>query len=219
MFAPEFLEEIRQRKHEMAIHDLNHDGHLYKSKASSSWRGPRKSMHTAENLRRKDFVRAVLYRKQVWYDELKFAYDMSVPNVAHLDPQRGGCCTVMPYFIGDILEIPVTTIQDYTLFNILSDFSTRIWKQQTEIIAGKYGLMSFIVHPDYVIEARTRAIYQELLRHLVDLRERRVCLGDDSRRSESMVEAKSTDAARLDSRRLGDREFERWSGTDCLCKS
>ncbi len=59
---------------------------------------------------------------------------MSVPNVAHLDPQRGGCCTVMPYFIGDILEIPVTTIQDYTLFNILNDFSTRIWKEQTAII-------------------------------------------------------------------------------------
>lgn len=44
------------------------------------------------------------YRNLKWLDELGFRYDMSVPNVAHLNPQRGGCCTVMPYFIGDTLE-------------------------------------------------------------------------------------------------------------------
>ncbi len=169
--SAEFINAIRQRKHELAIHDLNHDGHLYKSKVQFVERAAKINAYGKE-YNAEGFRGAVLYRKQVWYDELKFAYDMSVPNVAHLDPQRGGCCTVMPYFIGNILEIPVTTIQDYTLFNILSDFSTRIWKQQTKIIAGKCGLMSFIVHPDYVIEARTRAIYQELLQHLVDLREK-----------------------------------------------
>src|SRR5207249_4000541 len=69
------------------------------------------------------FRAAVLYRKQSWFSALDFAYDMSVPNVAHLDPQRGGCCTVMPYFVGKILELPVTTTQDYTLFHILNDYS------------------------------------------------------------------------------------------------
>ncbi|MGA8088019.1 MAG: hypothetical protein WCA10_11980 [Terracidiphilus sp.] len=169
---PEFLEEIRQRRHEIAIHDLNHDGHLYKSRQQFVERAVKINAYGRE-YKTEGFRAAVLYRKQVWYDELKFAYDMSVPNVAHLDPQRGGCCTVMPYFIGNILELPVTTIQDYTLFNILNDFSTAIWMQQTEIIAHKFGLMSFIIHPDYVIEARKRAIYEELLRHLVDLREKK----------------------------------------------
>ena len=37
-----------------------------------------------------------MYRNQDWYDVFEFSYDMSVPNVAHLDPMRGGCCTVMP---------------------------------------------------------------------------------------------------------------------------
>jgi hypothetical protein len=168
----EFLEVIRQRRHELAIHDLNHDGHLYKSRQQFVERAVKINAYGRE-FKTDGFRAAVLYRKQVWYDELKFAYDMSVPNVAHLDPQRGGCCTVMPYFIGDILELPVTTIQDYTLFNILNDFSTDIWRRQTEIIASKFGLMSFIIHPDYVIEARKRAIYEELLRHLVDLREKK----------------------------------------------
>ena len=72
----------------------------------------------------------MLYRKQSWFDALDFAYDMSVPNVAHLDPQRGGCCTVMPYFIGDMLELPVTMTQDYMMFHILKDYSIGLWKQQ-----------------------------------------------------------------------------------------
>jgi len=46
--------------------------------------------------------------------------NMSVPNVGHLDAQLGGCCTVMPFYIGDILELPLTTTQDYSLFNILN---------------------------------------------------------------------------------------------------
>ena len=96
---------------------------------------------------------------------------MSVPNVAHLDPQRGGCCTVMPYFLGNILELPVTTTQDYTLFRILNDYSIALWKQQIEVIMEKHGLISFIAHPDYVAASRERSVYEALLRHLVSLRE------------------------------------------------
>jgi hypothetical protein len=95
---------------------------------------------------------------------------MSVPNVAHLDPQRGGCCTVMPYFLNEILEIPVTTVQDYSLFNILRDYSISLWKQQTKIVMEKHGCMSFIVHPDYVQHPRQLSVYKELLKYLNQLR-------------------------------------------------
>ena len=91
---------------------------------------------------------------------------MSVPNVAHVDPQRGGCCTVMPYFVGDILEIPVTTTQDYALFHLLDEYSLDLWKAQTELIMEKNGLVSFIVHPDYVIDQKPQRIYRELLSFL-----------------------------------------------------
>jgi hypothetical protein len=168
--SPDFLEEIRQRGHEVAVHDLNHDGHLYKSKEQFVERAAKINDY-GKKYRTEGFRAGVLYRKQVWYEELHFAYDMSVPNVAHLDPQRGGCCTVMPYFIGDILEIPVTTVQDYTLFNILGDYSTKIWREQTRIICERSGLMSFIIHPDYVIKDHERAVFEELLHHIVDLSE------------------------------------------------
>ena len=77
----------------------------------------------------------------------------------------------MPFFIGKILELPVTTTQDYTLFNILQDYSIDLWKQQSELIMQKHGLMSFIVHPDYIISSREQGIYNQLLCHLAQLRE------------------------------------------------
>jgi hypothetical protein len=98
---------------------------------------------------------------------------MSIPNVAPMDPQRGGCCTVRPYFIGKILEIPLTTVQDYTLFYILQERTIDLWKQQIEMILAKNGLVSFIVHPDYIQESDTLAVYRQLLAHLAELREQK----------------------------------------------
>lgn len=166
---PEFLSSIRDRGFEVVVHDLNHDGHLYKTREQFLERAARINAY-GKKYSAEGFRAGILYRKQVWYDALDFAYDMSVPNVAHLDPQRGGCCTVMPYFIGNILELPVTTTQDYTLFNILGEFSTDLWKRQIELIMENYGLMSFIAHPDYIMGTRELGIYEELLGHLAHLR-------------------------------------------------
>ena len=116
------------------------------------------------------FRAAVRYRRLDGYDAYDFSYDMSVPNVGHLDPQRGGCCTVMPYFIGNVLELPVTTTQDYTLFNIFSDYSLDLWQRQIQLITEKHGLVSFNAHPDYVLKKRARETYAGLLAHLSQLR-------------------------------------------------
>jgi len=94
---------------------------------------------------------------------------MSIPNVAHLDPQRGGCCTVMPYFIGNILELPVTTTQDYVLFYLLGERSIELWRKQIELILDMNGFVSFIVHPDYVMHDEVRSIYKELLNYVREL--------------------------------------------------
>jgi hypothetical protein len=103
---------------------------------------------------------------------------MSIPNVAHLDAQHGGCCTVMPYFIGDILELPVTTSQDYMLFHLLNQRSIDLWKAQIDLILGKSGMASFIIHPDYVMEPDTKPVYQALLGYLRNLRkEKQIWLG------------------------------------------
>jgi hypothetical protein len=168
----DFLKSIRQRGFEIVVHDLNHDGRLFSNREQFLERVA--SIHAyKEQFGAIGFRAAVLYRKQSWFGGLDFAYDMSVPNVAHLDPQRGGCCTVMPYFVEKILELPVTTTQDYTLFHILNDYSINLWQKQIDLIMEKHGLISFIVHPDYIGAERERNIYQALLNHLANLRKER----------------------------------------------
>lgn len=163
------LEGIRNRGFEVNVHDLNHDGHLFQNQ-EEFLRRVAKINHYLEAYGACGFRAAVMYRNQEWYEALEAAYDMSVPNAAHLDPQRGGCCTVMPYFIGNLVELPVTTTQDYGLFNILGRYDIELWKEQIDLVKAKHGLISFIVHPDYVIENRARTTYVNLLQYLANLR-------------------------------------------------
>jgi hypothetical protein len=166
---PGFLEDIRSRGFEVNVQDLNHDGKLFLDRTEFE-RRVKKINRYAKEYQAVGFRSAVLYRNEQWFDMLEFEYDSSVPNVAHLDPQRGGCCTVMPYFIGGLLELPVTTTQDHSLFNILSDFTMNLWRQQTDLILQQNGLMNFIVHPDYVLGKRALDAYKNLLGLLAELR-------------------------------------------------
>jgi hypothetical protein len=166
------LDTIRDRGFELNVHDLNHDGHLMERKEEFLRRAKQINRYGKE-FGARGFRSAMLHRNLDWSDALDFSYDMSVPNVAHLDPQRGGCCTVFPFFNGKLLELPVTMIQDYTLFHILEDYSISIWKQQIEMITQRHGLMNFIIHPDYITKPRERGVYESLLEHLSCLRQER----------------------------------------------
>ncbi len=164
--VPESLvSEIRSRAFEFNIHDLNHDGHLFEEK-TEFLRRAKKINEYVKKYGARGFRAGAMYRNQDWYDAFEFSYDMSVPNVAHFEPQRGGCCTVMPYFIGKILELPLTATQDYSIFHILNNYSIDLWKEQVDRIRRRNGLISFITHPDYLVERRARAVYESLLDHL-----------------------------------------------------
>jgi hypothetical protein len=164
-----YWNEIRSRGFEFNVHDFNHDGYLFHDKIEFARRA-KLINHYAAKYGSRGFRAGAMYRNLDWFDAFEFSYDMSVPNVAHLEPQRGGCCTVMPYFVGKILEIPLTTSQDYSVFNILEDYSIGLWKKQISMILQRNGLMSFLSHPDYLIDAKPRQVYESLLAHL-----RKVC--------------------------------------------
>jgi hypothetical protein len=168
----ELITRIRERGFETNIHDLDHDGRLYEHVELFQQRA-RKINEYARKYGMKGFRAGAMHRNQEWFDMLDFQYDMSIPTVSHLEPQGGGCCTVTPYFVGKVLELPLTTVQDHGLFFILGERSIDLWRHQIEIISGHHGLISFIVHPDYIIRERERSIYSELLQYLSHLREER----------------------------------------------
>jgi len=163
-----FLGDIRGRGHEINVHDLNHDGNLFRDRRLFLKRVKAVNEY-GRRWGAKGFRSAILYRDLDWYDELEFEYDMSVPNVGNLEAQRGGCCTVFPYFVGEILELPLTTTQDYSLFYILREQRIDLWKTQAAGILEKHGLLSFITHPDYLLDRRAQSLYRNLLDFLSEL--------------------------------------------------
>jgi hypothetical protein len=161
----EYVQEIRNRGFEFNIHDLNHDGHLYQERGEFLRRA-KKINEYGHRYNAVGFRAGAMYRNLDWYDAYQFSYDMSVPNVAHLEPKRGGCCTVFPFFVGNIVELPLTTSQDYSVFQILNDYSIDVWKQQLDLIRQRNGLMSFLAHPDYLVSRDARKVYESLLDYL-----------------------------------------------------
>jgi peptidoglycan/xylan/chitin deacetylase (PgdA/CDA1 family) len=167
-----FLDTIRGRGFEINVHGLDHDGNLFQDRATFIERAKRINEY-AVVFGARGFRSPTMYRNVDWLQDLNFSYDMSVPNVARLEPQHGGCCTVMPYFLpGNMLELPLTTTQDYTIFNVLNDYSTTLWKQQIDVIVRSHGLVSLIVHPDYVFSHRAQEVYRQLLEDVRTLQSR-----------------------------------------------
>ena len=167
-----YADEIRGRGCEANLHDLNHDGRLFRNRRQFLERARRIN----EYVRRygsNGFRSGAMYRQQQWFDAFEFSYDMSVPNAAHLEPQRGGCCTVMPYFVGNILELPLTTTQDYSLFFILETYSAALWRDEVDAICERNGLVSIVTHPDYLTGPAERSVYTELLEYVAQLRDTR----------------------------------------------
>ena len=160
-----FLCSIRDRGFEINVHDFNHDGDLFRHRDEFLRRVARINAYGAK-FQALGYRSGALYRNLDWYDSFDYSYDMSVPTVGHLDPQSGGCCTTKPYFIGKILEIPVVATQDYTLFHILRQYSMELWEREIQLILDQNGLISFIVHPDYLLEKRARDVYIALLDRL-----------------------------------------------------
>src|SRR5262249_12711560 len=165
------VESVRKRGFEVNLHDLNHDGYLFHNRRQFLQRAARINQYTRA-LERRGFRSGAMYREQQWFEALEFSYDMSVPNVAHLDPQRGGCCTIIPYCVGTRLEFVLTHRHECPLCDFVGVCWIRLGRQQSDVIRAANGFISFIPHPDCSLETRARSVYSHLLAHLQGLRDR-----------------------------------------------
>jgi hypothetical protein len=100
--------------------------------------------------------------------ELPVDYDSSFPDSDPFEPQPGGCCSIMPFFFGDVVELPITLTQDHTVFEILRSPGIELWRRKTEWLKANHGLVNIIVHPDYVVEQRNLDRYEAFLAYLAE---------------------------------------------------
>jgi hypothetical protein len=162
---------------EVGVHDLHHDGTLYRSKAEFSTGASRINEHL-ERWQAVGFRSAFMFHNLEWLKELKVLYDASTFDTDPFEPQPDGANTIFPFWVGrsdgtGYVELPYTLPQDSTLYLILGEKTNDIWKRKLDWVARHGGLALVNVHPDYTAfgERVGRAefpvsLYEEFLVHV-----------------------------------------------------
>lgn len=159
------FDHIRACGGEIGLHAIKHDCKLFESRESFEADLPKIHRY----LRDWDavgFRSPATHRNADWMPELGCLYDSSFPDTDPFEPQSGGCCSILPFFLGDLVELPITLVQDHTLWEILQAGSIDLWTGKSDWIAQNHGLVNLITHPDYLDTPARLAQYEEFLVYL-----------------------------------------------------
>jgi len=142
---------------EVGVHDLRHDGHLYESRNAFNQNAQRIN-HYLRDWRAVGFRSGFMLRQLQWLHDLDVLYDASTFDTDPFEPQPEGSRTIFPFYVKappgvrrpGYVELPYTLPQDSTLFLLLRERNTKIWKRKLDWIAANGGLALVNIHPDYV---------------------------------------------------------------------
>jgi len=163
------FEHLRSAGCEVGLHGITHDGKLFQSRARFEADLPR--IHA----RMRDwqvcgFRSPATHRRAEWMHELGCLYDSSFPDTDPFEPQSGGCCSILPFMLGDVVELPITLVQDHTLLEILRQTTPELWVLKSEWVIEHHGLINLITHPDYLDSPRRLELYDRFLGFLAGTR-------------------------------------------------
>ncbi len=164
---PEVVDAILKSGGEIGLHGLHHDGRLFESRERFERQLPALRRHLRE-WGADGFRSPGAHRHAAWMPEIGSSYDSSFHDTDPFDAQPGGCCSILPYFLGSLVELPMTLPHDFTLFELLREPDIRVWREKAAWIARHGGLVNVLVHPDYALTERLRH-YDELLGFLAGL--------------------------------------------------
>jgi peptidoglycan/xylan/chitin deacetylase (PgdA/CDA1 family) len=166
---PGLVRELTSRGFEIGVHGLRHDRSLFASRKSFEEQQERLGKLIAR-FEARGFRSPATHRVVRWLGELPVDYDCSVPHSDPFEPQPGGCCSLWPFFIGRVVELPYTLPQDHSLFTLLGHRTPQLWIEQAHRIEAEYGLIQCVTHPDpgYLGDPRNRTSYTEFLRAISD---------------------------------------------------
>jgi hypothetical protein len=147
---------------EVGVHGLYHDGRDLESLERVQERAPAMRA-AAERWSAVGFRSPATHRHWKLMPLIGFDYDSSYPDTDPFEPQGGGCCTWLPFFNQEMVELPLTMPQDHTLFVILRHSDETAWIEKAEFLRGRGGLAMIDTHPDYLIDERIKSAYRRLL--------------------------------------------------------
>ena len=194
---------LRQNGFEIGVHDLFHDGFLFRSLESFK--------RHAEAINRQlkawgavGFGAGFMLHQLDWLHLLNIEYDTSTFDVDPFEPQPDAAQTVFPFWVkrpdpeqdalrngngshagagertmaaghgSGYIELPSTLVQDYTLFAVLQERGTDIWRRKLQWLAGKGAMSMLNTHPDYMAMPGQTAgaheypvqLYRDFLKHV-----------------------------------------------------
>ena len=159
------FERLRAEGCEIGLHGIHHDGRLFSSRAEFDRNLPAVRRYLAA-WGAVGFRSPATHRNADWIAELPVLYDSSFPDTDPFEPQSGGCCSIVPFRLGEVVELPITLVQDHTMWEILREPGIDRWVDKSRWIMRNHGLVNVIVHPDYVVDEARLALYERFLAFL-----------------------------------------------------
>jgi hypothetical protein len=163
----DLVAELLDSGFEVGVHGLYHDGRDLDSKETLDARLPA-IREARDRWGAAGFRAPALHRRWEWMSKLGFDYDSSYPDTDPYEPQSGGCCSWLPFFNGDTVELPVTLTQDHTLFTILRHSDEHLWLEKADFLRGRGGMALALTHPDYMEVGPVRDAYRRFMETFAD---------------------------------------------------
>jgi len=154
----ELRQELQQRGFEVGIHDLHHDGSLFRSREIFRNQAEKINGYLNE-WQAQGFRAGFMFHNLDWQRDLKVRYDASTFDVDPFEPQPDGVNTIFPFWVeghqedahdSGYVELPYTLVQDSTLFLLLREPTIDLWKRKLDWVAQHGGMVLVNVHPDYM---------------------------------------------------------------------
>ena len=156
------MDSLRRRGFEIGVHSLNHDGKLFSSRSVFE-RRVQKINQYLKDWDAKGFRADLTHRQPEWMQMLEVEYDLSFFDTDPFEPIPGGTMSIWPFFIGHLIELPYTLVQDYSLISVLQQTSATLWFDKLEFIKNHHGMALLNSHPDYLKDQETYKVYAEFL--------------------------------------------------------
>ena len=156
--TPERLRQtLVQRGFEVMVHDLYHDGKLYRN--SRTFEERRVTINEfLQDWNTRGFSSGAMHHNLPWISQLNIDYSISTYDVDPFEPQACGLGRIFPCWVqspdgegAGYVEMPYTLPQDFTAFVLLGERSNALWRRKLDWIAAKGGMALIKTHPDYMI--------------------------------------------------------------------
>jgi glycosyltransferase involved in cell wall biosynthesis len=150
---PELRAQLEHNGFEVGVHDLRHDGKLFWP--AEFFSNARRINEHIRDWRAKGFRTGFMLHDQGFLNQLDIDYDASTFDTDPFEPQPQGVRTIFPFWItrpqgSGFVELPYTLPQDSTMFFVLREKNTDIWKRKLDWIVQRGGMALVNIHPDYI---------------------------------------------------------------------